>query len=88
MKLVTTLAWPSSFIPALISHIPNTDFRQLRNLEKSFGGSVRVCDRTALILDIFNQRAATHEAALQVKITYTLALLTVVPCGHEVCSFM
>jgi hypothetical protein len=24
-----------------------------------------VCDRTALILDIFNQRAATHEAALQ-----------------------
>ncbi|PKI35182.1 hypothetical protein CRG98_044457, partial [Punica granatum] len=38
---------------------------QLRNLEKSFGGDVRVCDRTALILDIFNQRAATHEAALQ-----------------------
>lgn len=40
-------------------------FRQLRNLEKSFGGDVRVCDRTALILDIFNQRAATHEASLQ-----------------------
>lgn len=40
--------------------------RQLRNLEKAFGGDVRVCDRTALILDIFNQRAATHEAALQV----------------------
>ncbi|KAK6256804.1 hypothetical protein QUC31_000263 [Theobroma cacao] len=38
---------------------------QLRNLEKAFGGDVRVCDRTALILDIFNQRAATHEAALQ-----------------------
>ncbi|KAL2318793.1 hypothetical protein Fmac_032669 [Flemingia macrophylla] len=35
---------------------------QLRNLEKIFGGDVRVCDRTALILDIFNQRAATHEA--------------------------
>lgn len=44
------------------------NFRQLRNLEKAFGGDVRVCDRTALILDIFNQRAATHEAALQVKI--------------------
>lgn len=40
--------------------------RQLRNLEKTFGGDVRVCDRTALILDIFNQRAATREAALQV----------------------
>ncbi|KAG9453330.1 hypothetical protein H6P81_006234 [Aristolochia fimbriata] len=39
---------------------------QLRNLEKAFGGDVRVCDRTALILlDIFNQRAATHEASLQ-----------------------
>lgn len=42
--------------------------RQLRNLEKAFGGDVRVCDRTALILDIFNQRAATHEAALQVSL--------------------
>lgn len=41
--------------------------RQLRNIEKVFGGNVRVCDRTALILDIFNQRAATHEAALQVS---------------------
>lgn len=41
-------------------------FRQLRNLEKIFGGDVRVCDRTALILDIFDQRAATHEASLQV----------------------
>lgn len=34
-------------------------------MEKTFGVDVRVCDRTALILDIFNQRAATHEAALQ-----------------------
>ncbi|CAE6246512.1 unnamed protein product [Arabidopsis arenosa] len=42
---------------------------QLRNLEKAFGGEVRVCDRTALILDIFNQRAATHEAALQAMMT-------------------
>ncbi|KAE9600120.1 putative nucleoside-triphosphate phosphatase [Lupinus albus] len=41
---------------------------QLRNLEKVFGGDVRVCDRTALILDIFNQRAATHEASLQATI--------------------
>ncbi|KAJ0246028.1 GTP-binding protein [Hirschfeldia incana] len=52
---------------------------QLRNLEKFFGGDVRVCDRTALILDIFNQRAATHEAALQVALAqmeYQLPRLT------------
>ncbi|XP_038975309.1 GTPase HflX-like isoform X2 [Phoenix dactylifera] len=52
---------------------------QLRNLEKVFGGDVRVCDRTALILDIFNQRAATHEAALQVSLAqmeYQLPRLT------------
>ncbi|KAF7048874.1 hypothetical protein CFC21_057533 [Triticum aestivum] len=52
---------------------------QLRNLEKSFGGGVRVCDRTSLILDIFNQRAATHEAALQVTLAqmeYQLPRLT------------
>uniref|UniRef100_A0A5B7BDQ1 Putative GTPase HflX n=1 Tax=Davidia involucrata TaxID=16924 RepID=A0A5B7BDQ1_DAVIN len=52
---------------------------QLRNLEKAFGGDVRVCDRTALILDIFKQRAATHEAALQVALAqmeYQLPRLT------------
>ncbi|KAK8585135.1 hypothetical protein V6N13_139074 [Hibiscus sabdariffa] len=56
------------------SHLDN-----FRNLEKSFGGDVRVCDRTALILDIFNQRAATHEAALQVALAqmeYQLPRLT------------
>ncbi|PPR96681.1 hypothetical protein GOBAR_AA23982 [Gossypium barbadense] len=47
---------------------------QLRNLEKAFGGDVRVCDRTALILDIFNQRAATHEAALQASLRLLVAL--------------
>ncbi|PKA62123.1 GTP-binding protein [Apostasia shenzhenica] len=52
---------------------------QLRNLEKTFGGDVRVCDRTALILDIFDQRAATHEASLQVSLAqmeYQLPRLT------------
>nr|XP_043607561.1 GTPase HflX [Erigeron canadensis] len=52
---------------------------QLRNLEKVFGGNVRVCDRTALILDIFNQRAATREASLQVALAqmeYQLPRLT------------
>lgn len=41
--------------------------------------SVRVCDRTALILDIFSQRAATREASLQVElasIEYQLPRLT------------
>lgn len=52
---------------------------QLKNLEKAFGPDVRVCDRTALILDIFNQRAATREAALQVTLAqmeYQLPRLT------------
>ncbi|KAL3677378.1 hypothetical protein R1sor_027326 [Riccia sorocarpa] len=52
---------------------------QLRNLEKAFGGDVRVCDRTALILDIFRQRAATREATLQVELAqfeYQLPRLT------------
>ncbi len=50
---------------------------QLRNLEKALGAvrqeqqgegapPVRVCDRTALILDIFSQRAQTREGQLQV----------------------
>eukprot|EP00200_Dunaliella_tertiolecta_P002918 CAMPEP_0202349620 /NCGR_PEP_ID=MMETSP1126-20121109/7035_1 /ASSEMBLY_ACC=CAM_ASM_000457 /TAXON_ID=3047 /ORGANISM="Dunaliella tertiolecta, Strain CCMP1320" /LENGTH=567 /DNA_ID=CAMNT_0048941459 /DNA_START=1727 /DNA_END=3430 /DNA_ORIENTATION=- len=47
---------------------------QLRNLEKVLGcgnGSVRVCDRTALILDIFMQRAQTKEGKLQVELAQT-----------------
>lgn len=45
---------------------------QQRTLERMFDkmlgtvGAVRMCDRTALILDIFAQRAATHEGQLQV----------------------
>eukprot|EP00741_Cyanophora_paradoxa_P019621 tig00021135_g18940.t1 len=39
---------------------------QARNLEKLFGGEVRVIDRTQLILDIFAQRARTKEGKLQV----------------------
>ncbi|KAG7966687.1 hypothetical protein I3843_08G061800 [Carya illinoinensis] len=59
--------------------VDSTYQKQLRNLEKAFGGDVRVCDRTALILDIFNQRAATHEASLQVALAqmeYQLPRLT------------
>lgn len=39
---------------------------QERNLEKAL--SVRVLDRTGLILDIFAQRARTHEGKLQVEL--------------------
>ncbi len=55
---------------------------QLRNLEEILGG-VRVLDRTALILDIFAQRAESHEGRLQVELAqmaYQLPRLT----GHGV----
>lgn len=39
---------------------------QQRNLERSLG--VKVLDRTALILDIFAQRARSHEGKLQVEL--------------------
>ena len=52
---------------------------QMRNLEKALGKNVRLCDRTALILDIFSQRAATREGKLQVELAqaeYQLPRLT------------
>jgi len=53
--------------------------RHLRELEKHFGLEVSIVDRTALILDIFAQHAATHEGALQVELAqyeYRLPRLT------------
>ncbi len=50
---------------------------QVRNLEEIFG--CRVVDRTALILDIFAQRASTREGKLQVELAqmqYQLPRLT------------
>ncbi|MFH1141840.1 MAG: GTPase HflX [Chloroflexota bacterium] len=41
---------------------------QQRNLEKALGEDVKVIDRTALILDIFAQRARTREGSLQVEL--------------------
>lgn len=41
---------------------------QQRNLEKALGEDVKVIDRTALILDIFGQRARTREGRLQVEL--------------------
>ncbi|HEY9077266.1 MAG TPA: GTPase HflX [Anaerolineaceae bacterium] len=53
--------------------------RHLRELEEKFGDSVRVLDRTALILDIFAQHAHTSEGILQVELAqyeYRLPRLT------------
>jgi len=53
--------------------------RHQRELEKIFPESVRVVDRTALILDIFAQHAQTREGALQVELAqyvYRLPRLT------------
>jgi GTP-binding protein HflX len=53
--------------------------RHQRELEKEFGESVQVVDRTALILDIFAQHAQTREGALQVELAqyeYQLPRLT------------
>ncbi len=50
---------------------------QQRNLEKAL--EVKVIDRTALILDVFARRAATHEGRLQVELAqleYRLPRLT------------
>ncbi len=53
--------------------------RHQRELEKHIGFSVRVIDRTALILDIFAQHAHTSDGQLQVKLAqyeYYLPRLT------------
>ncbi len=53
--------------------------RHLRELEEKWGYTIRVIDRTALILDIFAQHAATREGALQVELAqyeYRLPRLT------------
>jgi GTPase len=53
--------------------------RHQRELEKAFGGKIRVLDRTALILDIFAQHAHTSEGMLQVELAqyeYNLPRLT------------
>jgi GTPase len=53
--------------------------RHQRELEKVFGKTVKVLDRTGLILDIFAQHAHTREGALQVELAqyeYRLPRLT------------
>jgi GTPase len=53
--------------------------RHLRELERIYGDSFRILDRTALILDIFAQHAHTSEGSLQVELAqyeYRLPRLT------------
>ncbi len=53
--------------------------RQQRELEQALGEDIKVIDRTALILDIFAQRAHTREGVLQVELAqyeYRLPRLT------------
>lgn len=53
--------------------------RHQRELEKAFGETIKVLDRSALILDIFAQHARTREGALQVELAqyeYRLPRLT------------
>lgn len=57
---------------------------QVKNLEELM--DVRVIDRTNLILDIFNERARTKEAKLQVKLAklkYTLPRLSMLRSGFS-----
>lgn len=53
--------------------------RHQRELEEAFGRDIKVLDRSALILDIFAQHAATREGRLQVELAqyeYRLPRLT------------
>jgi GTP-binding protein HflX len=53
--------------------------RHQRELETAFGESIKILDRSALILDIFGQHARTHEGRLQVELAqyeYLLPRLT------------
>ena len=53
--------------------------RHQRELEKRFGGDIKLLDRSALILDIFAQHAHTREGSLQVELAqyeYRLPRLT------------
>jgi len=59
---------------------------QMRALERALGSKVGLCDRTALILDIFSQRAASKEGQLQVRSVQIRAIeigLKACPLGHE-----
>jgi GTP-binding protein HflX len=48
---------------------------QIRNIQKELGKRIEIIDRTALILDIFSNRASTHEGRLQVELAQVKYLL-------------
>ena len=54
--------------PKSSSSTPSSRPVQQRNLEKAW--NAKVLDRTALILEIFGQRAATREGRLQVELAH------------------
>ncbi len=59
---------------------------QLRNLERVWGDKIRLCDRTALILDIFSQRAATKEGQLQVHWQLSVSACVLHPSFFVFCN--
>ncbi|MCL1912624.1 MAG: GTPase HflX [Eubacteriaceae bacterium] len=48
---------------------------QIRNIQKELGEKIDILDRTSLILDIFADRALTHEGRLQVELAQMKYLL-------------
>jgi GTPase len=71
--------WVSELESSIVIFDDELSPRHQRELEKTFGDSVRVIDRTALILDIFAQHASTREGSLQVTLAqydYRLPRLT------------
>ena len=48
---------------------------QIKNIGNELGKKVGIIDRTSLILEIFSQRAGTHEGRLQVELAQTKYLL-------------
>jgi len=48
---------------------------QIRNIHRELGKKIEIIDRTSLILDIFSNRASTHEGRLQVELAQMKYLL-------------
>jgi GTP-binding protein HflX len=78
-KVQEVAAWVKELGADIVLFDDELSPRHQRELEKVFGESVRVIDRTELILDIFAQHARTREGALQVTLAqyeYRLPRLT------------
>jgi len=78
-KLEEVKALVEEFLANVVIFDNELSPRHLRGLEEYLGPSVKVLDRTALILDIFAQHANTREGALQVELAqyeYRLPRLT------------